>query len=275
MALAQTQTTTTDYHICCNRLPHQFNDEERRQRFETAVPTDEPYGETDQTPETELADPVPLLERRPWDSSQSRATSKLRRGDREKAAAEVPSQARDEEKAAAEVPSRASGFLRRATVKKGDTYIAVAEYEEHRAIPEDTTPCDKTARVVGGCQGIEVREDRGDATSTHLMYLGTACTSVPLRILSQRGDTFLDQKCVTEPCGHRTTQKLATGATTASDAISTHSMFLGTSATSMLLGASAHTLASDECNIDIHRCTVFRKSLIHDRLFKTSPCIPR
>ena len=80
VALAQTQTTTTEYHICCNRLPHQFNDDERRQCFEMATPTDEPYGETDQTQEAELADPVPLLERRPWDSSQSRATSKPRRG---------------------------------------------------------------------------------------------------------------------------------------------------------------------------------------------------
>ena len=98
VALAQTETTTTDYHICSNKLPHQFNKEERRRRFETAVPTDEPYGETDQTPEAELADPIPHLERRRWDSSQSRVTSKPRRGDREKAAAEVPPRARDVEK---------------------------------------------------------------------------------------------------------------------------------------------------------------------------------
>ena len=79
VALAQTETPTTDYHLYSNKLPHQFSREEQLKRFLTAIPAEEPYGETD---EAELADPVPLLERRPWDSSQSRITSKPRRGGR-------------------------------------------------------------------------------------------------------------------------------------------------------------------------------------------------
>ena len=92
---------------------------------------------------------VPPRARRLWDSSQSRVTSKLRRGGWEKAAAEVPPRARDEEKAAAEVPSHAS-MPKQAGTGDIDSLTAVVEFEECREIPLYTTPCDGTARVVGG-----------------------------------------------------------------------------------------------------------------------------
>ena len=79
MVLTQAETTETDDHLCRNRLPHQFSRAEQQRRFPTAVPAEELYGEEDQTPEAELADPMPLLERRLWDSSQSRVMSKPRR----------------------------------------------------------------------------------------------------------------------------------------------------------------------------------------------------
>ena len=95
-----------------------------------------------------------------------------------KASADVLAQARDREKAAAEVPSRAIGVRRQPNPKSGDMYYAISEPEERQSVLEDTTPCDEIARAVGGCQGIEVLEHRGDAMSTtdmctSGMYLGT------------------------------------------------------------------------------------------------------
>ena len=174
VALAQTETTTTDYHICSNKLPHQFSREERQKRFMTAVPTDEPYGETDQTPEAELADPVPLLERRLWDSPQSRVTSKLRRGGCTfkgctRQTTEVAGNprcltaAQDVEKAAAEVPSRANAS-ERASAGSNDSLTAVVEYETSRTNSFLTTLCGNRdtdpARAVGGCPGMQVRNGR-------------------------------------------------------------------------------------------------------------------
>ena len=68
VALTRAETTEADYHLCSNRLPHQFSRAEQQRRFPTAVPAEELYGEEDQTPEAELADPVLILERRLWDS---------------------------------------------------------------------------------------------------------------------------------------------------------------------------------------------------------------
>ena len=99
--------------------------------------------------------------------------------DVEKAAAEVPSRARDEEKAAAEVPSRAV-VSRLARAENLDSLTAVIEFEVPRhnnlnssdslgfanSIPLLATPCDGTARAVGGCLGMEVREDWSCTTGT-------------------------------------------------------------------------------------------------------------
>ena len=60
-------------------LPHQFGRAEQQRRFPTAVPAEEVHDEEDQTSEAELADQMPLLEKRPWDSFQSRVMSKPRR----------------------------------------------------------------------------------------------------------------------------------------------------------------------------------------------------
>ena len=111
--LPRAETAETDYHLCSNRLPHQFSRAEQQRRLLTAVPTDELYGEEDQTPEAELADPLPLLERRFGDASQSRVMSKLRRRDCNPTGR--ARQAPDAEKAAAEVPSARQG---RATRKR-------------------------------------------------------------------------------------------------------------------------------------------------------------
>ena len=60
VAFTRAEATETDYHLCSSRLPHQFIRTEQQRRFLTAVPTDELYGEEDQTPEAELADLVPI-----------------------------------------------------------------------------------------------------------------------------------------------------------------------------------------------------------------------
>ena len=68
MALTRPETAEADYHLCSNRLPNRFGWAAQQRPLPTAVPAEELYGEEDQTPEAELADPMPLLERRLWDS---------------------------------------------------------------------------------------------------------------------------------------------------------------------------------------------------------------
>ena len=53
-----------DYHLCANKLLHQYGVVERRRRFPVATAVEELYDKEDQTPEAELADSMPLLERR-------------------------------------------------------------------------------------------------------------------------------------------------------------------------------------------------------------------
>ena len=60
------ETPDGDYHLCANKLPHQFGTAEQQRRFPTATSAEKLYrnGEEDQTPEAELADPMPVLEKR-------------------------------------------------------------------------------------------------------------------------------------------------------------------------------------------------------------------
>ena len=56
-------TPEGEYHFRSDRLPHQLNPKEVRRCFPAATAAEEVYGEEDQTPEAELADPAPALER--------------------------------------------------------------------------------------------------------------------------------------------------------------------------------------------------------------------
>ena len=62
-AHVQVEVPEADYHLCCNRLAHQYGAVERKRRFPAATAAEELYGEDHQTPEAELADPVPILTR--------------------------------------------------------------------------------------------------------------------------------------------------------------------------------------------------------------------
>ena len=64
MAHTQAESPEADYHLCTHKLSRQSGTAELRRRFPTATADEELDGEDDQTPEAELADPVPLLERR-------------------------------------------------------------------------------------------------------------------------------------------------------------------------------------------------------------------
>ena len=64
----QAESLEADDHRCTHKLPRQFGAAELRRRFPNATADETLYGEDGQTPEAELADPVPLLERRQWGS---------------------------------------------------------------------------------------------------------------------------------------------------------------------------------------------------------------
>ena len=128
-------TTETYYHLCSNRLPHQFSRAEQQRRFPTAAPAEKLYGEADQTPAAELADPVPLLERRLWDSTQSRVMSKPRR--RGCTPADLARQAPDAEKVDAEVPFARHGP---ADQRRPDP-SRVRSAHSLAALVEDGQPC--------------------------------------------------------------------------------------------------------------------------------------
>ena len=56
------EASEAEYHLCSNRLPRQLNPEEIRRCFPAATSAEELGGEEDQSPEAELADPVPALD---------------------------------------------------------------------------------------------------------------------------------------------------------------------------------------------------------------------
>ena len=62
-AHVQDETHEAEYHLCSNRLPHQYGAVEQKRRFPAATAAEEIYVEEDQSPEAELSDPVPALSR--------------------------------------------------------------------------------------------------------------------------------------------------------------------------------------------------------------------
>ena len=151
-----------------------------------------------------------------------------------------------------------------------DSLTAVVEFEVPRrnnlnssdslgfanSIPLLTTPCDGTARAVGGCLGMEVREDRSCATGT----MGRSRVT---------GATALTSVTSLSDLGH------VTSVTSSSNSDLGHVTSVTSSASNDLGQSERRVQSGGKCETYIYDCTVFRKSLLYDRLFKTSLIVLR